>query len=163
MSPRNNSWSEVFFGIQICQPQTNIPLLYPHQGELRKKRGERKKEGEKTFLEETIVRHQYVTANLKKRQNLCFLQSCQETKTCHKDFLIRVQLSVLSGSLASPGGSSKRHTPCLCSVGPDMPRAEVTARHPPAALRRMGLEGASQQGEGAARRQLQVTYCGDVS
>lgn len=136
MSPRNNTWSEVFFGVQSCKPQTKIPFLYPHQGELSKKRGgERKKEGEKTFLEETIVRHRCVTVNLKKRQNMGFLLSCQEIKICHKDFLIRARLSVLSGSLASTGESSERHTSCLCSVGLDMPRAKVTARHPPAPLR----------------------------
>lgn len=71
MSPRNNTWSEVFFGVQSCKPQTKIPFLYPHQGELSKKRGgERKKEGEKTFLEETIVRHRCVTVKEEAKHGL---------------------------------------------------------------------------------------------
>ena len=32
MSPRNNIWSEVFFGRQSYKPQLNIPLIYPVQG-----------------------------------------------------------------------------------------------------------------------------------
>lgn len=87
MSPRNNTRSEVFFGVQSYRLQTNSPLLHPHQAKFKKKKKrerEREKEGEKTFLEEIIVRHQCVTANLKKRQNMDFLPSCQETKIATK-------------------------------------------------------------------------------
>lgn len=66
----------------------------------------REKEGEKTFLEETTVSPSCVTANFNRRQNMYFLQSCQETKIYHKDFFIRFWLSMLSGSLASLRESS---------------------------------------------------------
>lgn len=121
--------SEVFFGAKSCKPQ--ISLWYNLTKEKSTKKGERRK-GEKAFLDETIVRHQYGTTNLKKRQNMNFLQSCQETSICHKDFLVRVQLSMLSGGLASPGENSERHMSCLCSMGLDrvetMARVEVTVR-----------------------------------
>lgn len=45
MSPRNKTWSEVFFGAQSYKPQLNSPLIHPVQGGPNQKRKKERKEG----------------------------------------------------------------------------------------------------------------------